>query len=267
MRNRLTFSLLDDLLLAHSAGRATIAATGLRRAQLSDLGPAIEYCIQQLSNGSSLPPLSTIPLSSLSKEIIASLNGRRDSLSLQPKIVEIRPIPRDSSEIITPAWIAFQQRLKLASEAAGFASRVSAGIAGAFWEMVDNAMIHGEASETRLAGYQWDEKTIAYCVADDGIGVLESLKKCHDYTSLEDYGSALRTAVQDGASRFGHQTGRGLGFSQVLKSLAGIGGTLRFRSGDFSLELDGTNLTFIEATLSQRSYLKGFVVSVTCRTA
>jgi hypothetical protein len=130
--------------------------------------------------------------------------------------------------------------------------------------MVDNTIIHSQDAAGAIAGYQWSDGSTTYCVADAGIGVLQSLRQSPEYQQLDDYGTALQTAVQDGASRFGSDRGRGLGFKQVLRSLAGIGGQLRFRSGDFSLELEGQNLTYLAAASSQRAFLQGFFVSVTC---
>jgi hypothetical protein len=160
--------------------------------------------------------------------------------------------------------MAFQQRFKLACEAAGFAKRLAAGIAGAFVEMVENAVIHSRQAVSGIAGYQWCDNSATYCVGDSGIGVLESLRECPEYEHFRDYGTALKAAVREGASRFGSGQGHGQGFKQVLRSLAGLSGALRFRSGDFSLELNGQNLTYVTTNLSQKAFLQGFVVSVTC---
>lgn len=260
-----TFDELDDVLLAHSAGRGRVAASWLATAQFSEIGPTLEYCVQTSARDSSLPALNALPTTRVTKEVLSLPTFSRRSVSFEPKNVEIQRIPHEPSQIVEPEWTAFQQRLKLASEASGFSSMEAAGITGAFWEMVDNAVLHSDTPNTMLAGYQWDCGAVAYCVADSGIGVLRSLRKCSEFFALQDHGEALRMAVRDGASRFGSKSGHGRGFKQVFKSLAGMSGNLRFRSGDFSLELDGSNLTCIETSLSQRAFLQGFVVTVICR--
>lgn len=258
----LTFSRLDDLALACANGRESAAIAWLEGAQFSHLGPIVEYYIHQNSL-TNLPSLMRFSESPITRELKHLCDARRYSLALQPKSVEIRVISLGEFERSEPEWIAFQQRFKKACEAAGFSTRIAAGITGAFGEMVDNALIHSQDCSP-IVGYQWRDGLATYCVADSGIGVLSSLKECPEFCSLDNYGDALRSAVQDGISRFGRQRGRGLGFKQVLKSLAGLSGNLRFRSGDFSLELEGQNLTYLTAKLSQRAPLQGFVASVTC---
>ncbi len=265
MASYLSFSHLDDLLLAETLGRRSVVAKALRETGLVELGPAVEYHVYRQSADTMLPDLGSLSPTVVTRAILGASRPSDGMMSLDPMDVEIRPIPSDEATLMDVSWVAFQKRLQSAAEAAGFGKRTAASIVGAFCEMVDNAIIHSELPPAMLAGYQRRPNAIAYCVADNGIGVLQSLRKCERYHPLQDHASALRTAVQDGESCLREEGAHGLGFRQLIRSLAGLSGSVRLRSGDFSLELDGTSLTFVDATLAQRASLQGFVASVVCR--
>lgn len=264
VNRRLTFPFADDLMLAWSLGRGEIVRNAFRCAEFSDLCPAIE-CQFQAWDGPDFSPLKVAPRTSVTAAILG-VAALPDTLTdLRPADIEVRPIPAEGEAVDKPAWIAFKKRLQGAAKSAGFDNQTAAGITGAFCEMVDNAQIHSESSHTMLAGYQWNFGKVTYCVADRGIGVLSSLRKCNYYKDIEDYGTALETAIRDGESRFRDQGGRGFGYRQVFKSLAGLNGLVRIRSGDFVVELEGRELSHICATVAQRSFLQGLIVSVICR--
>src|SRR5690242_19652845 len=95
-----------------------------------------------------------------------------EHLNLSPLPAEFCTCPRDVAGFGASGWIAFGKRLQSAAKAAGFSSTISAGIAGSFQEMADNATRHSDAAETAMSGYQWHNNEFEFVVADAGIGVL-----------------------------------------------------------------------------------------------
>lgn len=143
---------------------------------------------------------------------------------------------------------------------------VAAGIVAAMHEMVDNVYRHSGQWKSGIVGYRWSKGEVEYVVADSGIGILASLRQHPNYVNISDHAAALQTALSDSESRFGRASGHGNGFRTVFLSLATLNGSLRFRSGDHSLEVNGVTPSLAKASIFQRLPLAGFVVTVTCRT-
>lgn len=262
------FALLDDLMLL-PAGDAAGAIATVAPLRVRALGPIVEYAFQQRAHGDALPPVSQVASSPMTRDLthVINMQGQFDpgsSTSLDPLGYEFTPLAESSGQ---PAlfWQAFVRRLARAAVKAGFGDSISKGLAGAFGELEDNARVHSDNAPSVIVGYRWSPGEFELVVGDAGIGVLKSLQSHPDYASLTDHGTALQTALTDGESRFGRQAGRGTGFTTVLRRLASLRGTLRFRSGDHSLEMDGLAPSIINANLFQRSYLHGFCISITCR--
>jgi hypothetical protein len=106
-----------------------------------------------------------------------------------------------------------------------------------------------------------------FIVADQGIGVLDSLRSSVEYAALNDSGEALSLTPTDGVSRFGSGSTRGLGFRPLFIGLANLKGALRFRSGDHALLIDGRNPSLITARLAEKPTIKGFLASIVCEPA
>jgi hypothetical protein len=73
--------------------------------------------------------------------------------------------------------------------------------------------------------------------------------RCPQHAALGDHSKALQSALTDGISRFGSDTGRGHGFRPIFLGLANLRGSLRFRSGDHALVIDGTSPSLMTAKL------------------
>lgn len=97
------------------------------------------------------------------------------------------------------------------------------------------------APETRVLAFRAQRGVFKFVVADRGIGRLASLRSCPEYAELQDHGKALETALADGASRHGSQSGHGHGFREMFTGLMNLQAAPRFRSGDQALLMDGTN--------------------------
>ena len=74
----------------------------------------------------------------------------------------------------------------------------------------------------------------------------------------------MLAALSDGTSRFGSDNRRGHGFRPIFLGLANLRGSLRFRSGDHALVIDGTSPSLTTAQLAQKPFIDGFVASIRC---
>jgi hypothetical protein len=163
-------------------------------------------------------------------------------------------------------WILWGARADQAAQVAGFPRAIAGMLIGAFGELQDNVFRHSEAPATGLVAYAVTTEGFEFVASDLGVGVLASLKSHPDYSGLEDSGQALRTAVADGESRFGRDSGSGLGLSQLFRALATQDGDLRFRSGDHALEIRGHSPSLQGMfEVRHKAELVGLTVSVLCR--
>ena len=166
----------------------------------------------------------------------------------------------------TDEWRLWFSRADQAAQAAGFASRTAAEIMGAFGELQDNVFRHSRAYATGLVAYAVAPTGFELVVSDRGIGVLESLRSHPDHADLKDAGDALRRALANGETRFGRDSGCGLGIGQIFRALANHDGDLRFRSDDHVLEIEGDSPTLQgQVEIRHKAALPGFTVSVLCR--
>jgi hypothetical protein len=139
-----------------------------------------------------------------------------------------------------------------------------AQLVAAMAEMESNIHEHSEAPETGLVAFRAAHGTFEFVAVDRGIGILKSLRSCDAYTALADHGDALAAALSDGVSRFGENSRRGHGFRQMFLGLLDLYGSLRFRSGDYALLMDGTSADLTTAQLAQKPTMDGFFVSIRC---
>jgi hypothetical protein len=261
----LNFELLEDVMGLPSSDREEL----IKRATLLRIGPLVEYLYHDYKGS----------IRSLEKwfgyEGVASLNEALNAgnisriaatSSMNARAVEFFKGVQSDGEATGRKWFTFCRRLEDASKRAGLREQFSKALAGTFEEMAVNAMEHSRMAETTIVGYRWRPQEFEYVVADAGVGVLSSLKGSQDYDWLEDSGDALETAVEDGQSRFGKGKGRGTGFHDLIYNIAGRGSYLRFRSGDHSLVIDGTQTPMQRKTLPCEP-MNGFLISVVCRVA
>jgi hypothetical protein len=117
---------------------------------------------------------------------------------------------------------------------------------------------------TGLAAYRATVRRFEFVVSDGGIGVLASLASGPDYPDLTDHAEALRLMLTEGVSRYGKAAKRGTGFRPLFRGLANLNGTLRFRSGDQALTMDGVNAASIPWKPAEKPMLRGLVASVIC---
>lgn len=126
------------------------------------------------------------------------------------------------------------------------------GLSYCFYEVLDNVLTHSEKiCGTVLMLYRPEESKIQILVADDGIGVRESLRNNPKYSNISEE-EAVESCINDGVT-----DGKGMGFGLYSTSrlIKNVGITLKIHSGNSMLVYDGIN-THIEAV----DYWQGTIV-------
>jgi len=160
-------------------------------------------------------------------------------------------------------WTGFAQRAKRAATASGLPADLAGQIVSALDELLSNVIEHSKLPSSGFVAFAEGGNCFEIVVADEGIGVLKSLQSNDDYAGLLDDGEALKQFIKDGVSRM-KEAGRGKGFRPLFKGLANAHCSIRFRSGDHALEIDGRQLAEAPAVLLQTVPMKGLLCSVAC---
>jgi len=257
----LTFDLLEDVLILPPAKHQTVLA----QARIDPIGPLVEYAYHDLNNASRR--LSSMSPSSAGVALARSLqmqsfHDSTPNLLLVAAGCEFMRTPQNDDEVEHSQWLAFTRRLRDAGVKAGLPKKFAQALVGTFEEMTSNILQHSDNSSTGLAAYQWSEGQFEYVVVDAGIGVMKSLQKHRDYSWIVDAGQALEVAVRDGESEYGRKANRGTGFHALTTNIALRNSILRFRSGDHSYTIDGSNLPILRK-LQPCTAFDGFLISVT----
>jgi anti-sigma regulatory factor (Ser/Thr protein kinase) len=269
----LTCDLVEELQQAAGAGRAVDSFVA--PLEFATLPGFLEYgCAKwHCKSLSALPArIFSSPLGRALQEVRSEL-GLRVTGRQKPPPRTITPLAQEffvlegSADPTTGQdWGEFLVRFRQSVKSVGFDLEKAKGIAAALGEMADNATLHANAPVGVLVGYQVIDGAAVCCVADVGDGVLKSLTTHEAYRHVKTHKDAVRLALRRGVSRYGPGQG-GLGFYNVFKSLAAMSGTLRFRSGEGCVTMDGTEF---EADKGEESYVlfrPGFQVTICCRAA
>lgn len=226
----------------------------------------VEYhCLGRVKAGV-VPPLPPAINSSTIGRAFAALRRTATSSSrridVQPAEFHLLHTDADPEDL---NWKAFTIRFNRSAQEVGLDKNVAGGLRSALLEMADNAVFHSQTNGPILVGYRVLEGFAQFCVADLGIGVLDSLRSCPDFSHLRYDHEAIREAIRDGVSRMGRRRG-GMGFREIFKALSEQWGQLRFRSGQGCLMIDGTDLDADRLDEVFVSPLPGFQITVSCRT-
>lgn len=264
----LDFALLDDLALAVERGRIH-AGVYLNAARADQLGPLLELLVLERSSpltGMAIGHLSNCRLAhELSCALTKSAGAAVQWCNADTQTGFIAT-SRDPKAADQAPWIAFCRAAQVAAEFSGLPKQHAQGLIGAMREIEENVHMHSQRASDGVVGYRATRQDFEFAVADNGIGVLASLRQSPHYAKLLDPGTAIKLALTDGESRLRHENaGRGYGFHDLFVGLANLNGHLRFRSEDHAMTIDGTSLSLVAARLSQSVRLQGFVVSVVCR--
>jgi hypothetical protein len=270
----LSVALVEEVHRAVLAGKDVIGVvSGLRAATLPGF---LEYgCLRWAMGNGTLPPLpEAITVSDLGRALnaVPSILGLRSSghhkrslRRLDPQSAEFHVL-HAQEDLACEDWDHFANRFEASARWVGFSFAVAARLQLALYEMAENAVIHA-ASPAILVGYEALPGKALFCVADVGVGVMASLRKNPALSSLKLHNEAIRAALQDGVtSQRLNEGGGGFGFRQVFTSLADQWGSLRFRSGEGCITMDGIGPDANQGNVTHPPPLPGFQVTICCRT-
>lgn len=237
----LTFGAVDGLAFAAAAGRLESAKQDMRYLPTS-LGPLIE--LLYLAAGGRLPsPIRSgwLADNGAAPMITALQNGdecwvRADDRRIG--YVRTNRTGREADAMLT-AFLMNAQRA--ARDVTRLPGTTPGQLVAAMEELENNIHEHSDARDTGILAFRATESVFEFVAADRGIGILQSLQRCVTFASLVDHGKAIQAALSDGTSRFGSNRRRGHGFRPIFVGLANLAGSLRFRSGDHALLIDGTS--------------------------
>lgn len=256
----LTFDALDELALA--AERGYLDDYGLPTYRARDVGPVLE--LSRFVARGLLPPTRSNPwlaMDHLDPLVEAFRNGNVRWVCPKTRSIGFlrTNIPYDTSE-----WTTFGLAMQRAAAGAGFPKTITAQFTAALGEFHSNVYEHSGSAKSGAIAFQAHRGRFEFAAIDGGIGVLQSLRENPAYANLYDSGEALRLALTDGVSRFGADSDRGYGFRPLFVGLANLNGSLRFRSGDHALLIDGQNPTLMTALTAQKPEITGLLISVAC---
>jgi len=270
MNSWLTCEFVEELHQAADVGRpTTLFVDSLKAATLPGL---IEYGCLKFHR----PKLPNLPSAVATSALGNALYQVRSRLGLRTHGDQRSPPRTVTPELheffvlegVDPTlnrdWDEFLVRFRQSAKATGFSQEKAQGVAAALGEMADNTTVHARSEVGALVGYQVMEGAAVCCVADVGIGVLESLREHRDYRHLQTHTEAIRMAIQDGTTRYGRGHG-GFGFNKVFKALAAMWGTLRFRSGEGCISMDGSDCDTDRGAEDFVLDRPGFQVTICCR--
>ncbi|MCW2225692.1 hypothetical protein M2232_009224 [Bradyrhizobium japonicum] len=257
----LTFAALDGIAFAASRGRLGEVPEYVA----DDLGPLIEMV--QLARAGLLPRPTSVPWLHLKgTEAVLRAAASDSERCTSPRGSGTGFLRCDLLQAEPKTWTSFKLEAHKAALAAGFGGQGVSRLIGAMGEIADNVLEHSQAVPTGFVVFSSRHGCFEFAVADDGIGALASLRSNLEYAHLADEGDALQCALTDGESRYGKAAKRGTGFSTLFRSLVNMNASLRFRSGDHVLSMQGTSPTLVNAHVARKARASGFMTSVRCMT-
>ena len=127
-----------------------------------------------------------------------------------------------------------------------------------FYEIHDNVLIHsGKELGTVITHYDPANHVLSFLVADDGMGVRESLSENEKYAEINE-SEALRICVKDAIT-----DGKGMGFGLYSTSLLARDAGLKFdvRSGNHTLTLQSG-----DEAISESEFWQGTIIYLQIQT-
>lgn len=263
LREKLSFEVVDDLVLAHARGR--LKGHAQTRYVVADVCPLVELMFEG-TNGRSGPLLQTPWLDHASQvDLRAALASDRDIWLDGPRrrgflrttfspLVEGDDLQRNR----------FLMAARSAAEASGLTKPAAQSLAAAMRELESNIHEHSGRAASGILAFQSHSSVFEFVAADGGVGILATLRENEEFADLSDHGLAMHAALQDRVSRYGRASGHGNGFRDLFLGLAHLNADLRFRSGDHALLISGPQPELKTARLAQKTLFHGFLAAVRC---
>lgn len=251
------FDYLDDVCLA--AQRTPRQLGELNQAVLANsLGIALELTLLDTGSGNgSITELVKVDFSLLSPLIGHLQAGDASWLDVRTKRMGFSRIVEANNT--DERWITFGLAAQRCARDRGVPKSAAAQFVAALGELKNNVVDHSGSADTGIVAFLGHDDGIEFVVADQGIGLLSSLRQNPQFSHLNDDGTALRAALTDGNSKYGNGIGRGMGFRPIFIGLANAVGELRFRSGDHALTIAGGSPSLIDAKIAQKARFQGFL--------
>lgn len=261
----LTFEVVDDLVAARVRGRLKPDDATARFAP-RNVGPLVELMFDQ-SDGRCGPLMRSRLLDLTSQtELRTALAGPEDAwLDKTRSRGFLRTAHNPTSDKHETDLMRLLMAARKAAEGIGFPVAAAQSLTAAIREMESNVYEHSGRAQTGIIAFQASVNGFEFIVADAGFGILKTLKEAPEFTGLNDHGRALHAALQEGVSRYGRETGHGMGFRDLFRGLSSLNADLRFRSGDHALTISGPRPELKAAQLAQKPPFQGFLASVHCR--
>lgn len=142
----------------------------------------------------------------------------------------------------------YQRVVEMLTQYIEIETTVLQAVSYCFYEILDNVLIHsGKDLGTVITHYAAAEHILSFLVADDGIGVRESLSENDKYADISEE-EALRICVKDAIT-----DGKGMGFGLYSTYLLARDAGLRFevRSGDHTLKVQDGGKVEVESEFWQ----------------
>lgn len=263
----LTFSAVDGLGFAAATGSLEAAHQSAPYAP-SSLGPLLELLSIEAMGQLPAPPNGGWMTGSGAGRMVEALKEGRESWvgGESRRTGFVRAVRGETTG--DAVWTKFLMGAKkAASDIARLPTTTSGQLIAAMGELHSNIHEHSEAPGTGILAFRATKGVFEFVAVDRGIGVLKSLRRAKRFAGLTDHGRALEAAVTEGTSRFEFDARRGYGFRPIFLGLMNLYGSLRFRSGDYALLMDGTSPGPATAQLAQKPLMDGFFVSVRCHSA
>lgn len=268
----LTVAVVEGLHSAAVRGRAALVEESVRGLTDATLPGLVEYLCLRHSTRDTLglpelpPPITTSVVGVALSQVVCPFglrtSGQRwSNTSVNPSAAEFYAL-RTAEEYRSVEYRLFETRWARAAEAIGLRGSQSAMLL-AMTSMAENVILHADSTDGLLVGYQMFDHAALFTVADVGRGVLESLRTNRRYAYLVHPRDALRLSLRDGVSRLGD--GNGFGFRNLFRALAQQYGTIRFRTGNVCVTMDGQDF---EADIGSETFperVSGFQVTMCCR--
>lgn len=256
------FRILDKLSLAMEVGVPNVLHSIGAKSPLA-LGPTIEA----LSLSKTQKDIRTLIQRHQANNMLRTLDAAQN-MPLEPQFggennytwgfFSLRNTTAD--EVRNPLY-EFELEARKSMQLKKGGNQVKSRLCGALQELVDNILDHSSAPQTGIVGFVGTSSMFELSVGDAGIGMLASMRSNPTFSYLMDSGSAMEAGLKDGNSRYG-MVDRGYGFGTLFRALNTLNATLRFRSGDYALEVSGKSPSLRDARISQKATLRGFVVSL-----
>lgn len=262
----LTFGAVDGLGFAAAAGRLKSGEQSSRYLPTS-LGPLLELLFLAAGGRLPSPIVSGWLADNGAGPMISALSDNQErwvkaSDRRMGFIRANRSTRNADTDTLLTSFLMDAQRA--ARDVTGLPGSTPGQLVAAMEELENNIHEHSEAPATGILAFRATPHVFEFVAADRGIGILRSLQGCSIFAGLDDHGMAIQLALSDGTSRFGSDSRRGHGFRPIFIGLANLQGSLRFRSGDHALLIDGTSPDLATAQLAQKPVIDGFFASIRC---